>query len=213
MEFDWSFFFSASALAVSLWNIFERWNDKQPRLFISDISVEMFHHKTLGDTYFRFDLTLNSLSNLPVPISRASVSMGKAQPCDCALHSPTPGNLDSCIGQALDRNRRLDGFFGPSVRFPATLPPSSAQHICLWLTLPSDSELRHSLEEALSSPMEFEASSSIARKPRISLASPDQNSELRVLPKHGISFLFRSGNCTLTAHALIDIRSLAPQMD
>ena len=204
---------SLCSLGISLFTAFEHWNDKQPRLFISDTNVELFHHKTMEDTYVRFDLTLNALSSQPIPVSHASISMGTAQRYDCALHSPTPGILDGCTGHALDRNQKLNDFFGPSVRFPTTLPPSSAQHICLWLRLPNKSELLRNLEEALFSPMESEAVSSTGRIRRSRAACRDLDNELRALQKRDMSFFFRSGNCTLLASSQIDIRSSSALQD
>lgn len=207
---DWSLFISAAALLLSLWNTIERWIDKQPSLFVSDVNLEVFTNDRIKKAFIRIDLTLNVLSSRPIPVSGASVSMGKAPPCICSQHSPTPHTLDYCSVRALDRNRKLDDFFGPSIRFPATLPPSSAQHICLWLSLPADSELLCTLLEASCSPMESAAASSTGhrfRNPRASLQYEEHTDELRTLRDHSLVFLFRSGNCTLAASALIDMRN------
>lgn len=221
MEFHFEVFDTGNLIAVaslilSVWNLFARWRDKQPRIFVSDVNVEFFENRTMQEAFVRFDLTLNVLSEQPLPISRASVSMGKAKSCDCMYRSPTPSSLDRCNEHASDRNRKLNDFFGQDIRFPTTLSPSSAQHICLWLSLPADHELLRSLQEAAFSPI-VEAETSTWSKCHRILPLPRNdhglNDEQNSLQKHCISFLFQSGNRTITASSLIDIRSSLALLD
>lgn len=209
-SWDWPLFISACALIISLWNAFEHWKDKQPSLFISDVNVEIFTNNNTRKAFVRLDLILNVLSSQPIPVSCASVSMGKAQPCPCSHRSPTPHTLDYCTEPALDRSRKLDDFFGPSVRFPTTLPPSSAQHICLWLSLPAESELLNNLLAASCAPIECQAESSTARRSHSSPASNHPEAcadDIRRLRERTLVVYFQSGNRTLAASALISTRN------
>ena len=145
---DWSLVISACALALSVWNTFARWNDKQPRIFISDAYILLFGTSSFSNANIRIDLTINAMSSEPTPISHIDVSMDTRRWFCCSCCPPTPGKKKSHTEADNIQYQRADAFFGSSIRLPATLPPSSAQHICLWLTLPVEDELLSSLKEA-----------------------------------------------------------------
>lgn len=207
---DWSILISAIALAVSLWNTIERWISKQPHIFISNVFVEIFNHQTLPESYVRLDLTLNTLSSEPIPLSQASVSMGRAQPCSCMLRSPTLNVLDHCIGSACKRNRQLDSLFACETKFPTTLPPSSVHHICLWLHLHEQDELLYLLQQALAADLTASAEPSTGHTGQSLSSFPHSGSTLASAQTHQVQFLFQSGNRTLAASFPVDMRCCAP---
>lgn len=213
MRFDLSLIISACALALSVWNAVERHVEKQPRIFVSDANVSFFNHSTMKTTYVRFDLTINSLSSEPIPISRASISMDTMQSCDCMYRSPTPHTLVMCSGHADSRNQELDDFFGPGIRLPATLSPLSAQHICLWLCLPDDHELLCALQEAAASSLRRQEESSKAHMSHKACAfhGPYIESvhslerDILDFQKRNVLFHFQSGNRRLPTSSAIDM--------
>lgn len=148
-SFEWSELIAISALALSLWNAFARWNDKQPRVFLSNLFVETFVNQTMRNVYIRLDMDIAALSSEPIPLSRASVSMDKEQWYDCTSRFPKPDKLMHYGTHACNRNQNISDLFVQPIRFPATLSPSSAQHMTLWLHLPCNSGLHNSLMEAL----------------------------------------------------------------
>lgn len=213
MYFDLSLLVSVCALALSIWNAVERHIEKQPRIFVSDANVAFFNHTTMKTTYVRFDLTLNSMSTEPIPISRASISMDTMQSCDCMYRSPTPHTLVMCSGHADSRNQELDDFFGPGIRLPATLSPSSAQHICLWLSLQDDHELLCALQEAAALSLRRQDESSKAHISHSTCAShcssicsvQSLEREMIDFQKRNILFHFQSGNRRLTTSSVVDM--------
>ena len=216
MEFDWSLLISFVSLCVSIWTAAEVWLDKQPRLFVTDVNAEIFTNFAMSEAYIRLDLTLNVQSARPLPIYRASVSMGKGKLYACTHRSPTPRTLEQCNAHAQRSNQKLEAFFGPGIKLPATLPPSSAQHICLWLTLPIGSEFLRNLQAALAAPEESQDPSSTESKCRSSESSPhleEEHSCAHTFETHQLFFLFRSGEHTLLSSVLIDSSSSVLLLD
>ena len=213
MEFGTSEWISLAAFAVSLWTAFERWRDKQPAIFASDINVHFFDDLNLQVSHVRLDLTLTNLSERPVPISRPRISMGKGKSCDCTYRSPIRRSPGNCIELWRNAEQKLDDIFGPCTRLPMTLSPSSAQHIVLWTTLQSQSELLHSLRVSACSEICPRQESSIERKFRTALSCHNQRYEPLAIQSHCIEILFHSGERTLIASSLISSDNQASLLD
>lgn len=146
---EWSDLIAIAALALSLWNTFTHWNDKRPRVFLSNLFVDTFVNHSMKTVYIRLDMDIAALSSEPIPLSRAAVSMDKEQWFDCSTCSPKPNKLMHYGEHACSQNQSISDLFAPSIKFPTTLSPSSAQHMTLWLHLPCNSELHNSLVAAL----------------------------------------------------------------
>ena len=146
---EWGDLIAIAALALSLWNAFTHWNDKQPRMFLSNLYVETFINHTAEQVYIRLDMDIAALSSEPIPLARAAVSMDKEQWYDCASCSPRPDKLVHYGMHACTQNQCISDLFAPPIRFPATLAPAEARHMTLWLHLPCNSALHNTLQEAL----------------------------------------------------------------
>lgn len=149
-SFEWSELIAISALALSLWNAFARWNDKQPRVFLSNLYVEFFPNLITSQVYTRLDMDIASLSSEPLPLSHAAVSMDREQWFECISCSPRPDKLAHYGTHACNRNQSISEFFAPPIRFPATLGPSEIRHMTLWVHHPYSNALHNSLAEGLS---------------------------------------------------------------
>lgn len=207
MEFDWSLLISFVSLGLSLWNTFERWNDKQLRIFLSDLGLHAFNKEGGQLSDIRIDLTITALSELPIPISGAAISLDKERWFDCSTIPPSPNRRSVTYSEAENsRYRKVENFFGPSIRFPATLSPSSAQHICLWFSLPFEDELLSSLM-VLSCSDRDDTELGILLPEESSNPCTDKSSHAYRCAKEGYLYVeFRSGNQILSSSVRIDSR-------
>lgn len=208
-KFSWDTLIAIAALALSIWNAFVHWNDKQPRVFLSNLFIEFFTNQTMEQVYVRLDMDIAALSSEPLPLSRAAVSMDREQWYDCESCSPRPNKLVHYGEHACTRNQSISDFFAPPIRFPATLAPSEARHMTLWLHLPYSSTLHNSLVAALAfDPEQISALSSSSYRCKKSLQFPLSNDAPKDSPHLWVHLLV--GNRIVLAEVAVDKRCQMP---